>query len=347
MKKSNPTVKMKPVVMAKKTQPLSEEEYNSYYSGKTFKTVLESVGSGEYDGQPLSEQNVYTLTAMIGLKILIIKSNRRTFRRAIKMWKACRENGMTTPAILVDAKLAHDWGLSLCDPVSLEEATPEDMEGAYVLMEGHGRLHGWLVDVAIADKMGEDYMPFEFPFIYKYYDSPEDFGKAYTSTNADMTRTTNKDRLAVAADRCINPLLTSYFRKCREDNVISKSSYFWTFGRELTAAEVTKITYGADGAPVFDEASIEALQKVYESFKNRFHCTHAQKIYRGVSAAQWAADQIKKAEDKGHRALEIDEKLAQMNEDVYSAIITASTNAKKKQNKDTVIKENLDKMMLE
>ena len=331
---------------ASKPKIFSEERYNDFYSGKTFKTVLEIVGQANYDGEPLSEQTVYTLLVMIGLKLLIIKENRRTFRRALKMREACHENGMTTPAILVDAKLAHEWGLKLADPVSLEVATPEEIEGAYVVMEGHGRLHGLLLDIAIATEKGDGYKPFDYHFIYKHYDDPEDFGKAYTSTNADMTRTTNKDRLAIAADRCINPLITEYFRKCREDLVISKSAYFWTYGRELTASEVTKLTYGDDDAPVFDEATTEALRMVYDSFKKKFGSEGAQKIYRGVSAAQWAADQVKSADDKAAKALHIDEKLGVMSQEIYTAIVTASTNAKKKITKDKTIKENLDKMML-
>lgn len=339
MKKTNST----PKITGPKT---TEEVFIDFYSGKNFKTVLETVGKTNYDGMPLEKNIVYSLHLMIGLKILIIKNNRRTFRRALKMRKACHDNGMTTPAILVDAKLAHEWGLTLADPVSLEEATTEDMDGAYVVMEGHGRLHGWLIDVAIAAEKGTKYNPFDFPFIYKHYDSPEEFGMAYTSTNADMTRTTTKDRLAIAADRCIDPLLAEYFRKCREDNVISKSSYFWTYGRELSSSEVTKITYGEADAPVFDEATTEALQMVYESFKKAFGSEGAQKIYRGVSAAQWAADQVKNADDKAAKALEIDEKLMKISNEIYTAIITASTNAKKKITKDKTIKENLDKMML-
>ena len=323
-----------------------EERLNDLYSGKTLKTVLETVGKANYDGELLSEKTVYALHAMIGLKLLIIKENRRTFKRALKMREACHENGMTTPAILVDAKLAHEWGLKLADPVSLEVVAPEEIEGAYVLMEGHGRLYGWLLDVAIAAESGEGYKPFDYHFIYKRYDNPEDFGKAYTSTNADMTRTTNKDRLAIAADRSNNPLITEYFRKCREDHVISKSAYFWTYGRELTASEVTKLTYGEKDAPTFDEATTEALRMVYDSFKKKFVSEGAQKIYRGVSAAQWAADQVKSADDKASKALEIDEKLCVMSQDIYTAIITASTNAKKKITKDKTIKENLDKMLL-
>lgn len=335
-------IKSTPKITGPKT---TEEVFIDFYSGKNFTKVLETVGKTNYDGMPLEEHIVYALHAMIGLKILIIKNNRRTYRRANKVREACHDNGMTTPAILVDANLAHEWGLTLADPVSLDEASTEDMDGAYVVMEGHGRLHGWLIDVAIAAKKGTEYNPFVFPFIYKHYDNPEEFGRAYTSTNADMTRTTTKDRLAIAADRCVNPLLTEYFRKCCEDNVISKSSYFWTYGRELSSSEVTKITYGDADAPVFDEASTEALQMVYESFKKAFGSQGTQKIYRGVSAAQWAADQVKNADDKAAKALEIDEKLMKISNEIYTAIITASTNAKKKINRDTVIKKNLDQMM--
>lgn len=336
--------KTKPSKTAK-SKICTEECYNDFYSGKTLKTVLEAVGKANYNGNPLSEQTVYALHAMIGMKILIIKNNRRTYRRANKMREACHDNGMTTPAILVDANLAHEWGLTLADPVSLEEATPEEMDGAYVVMEGHGRLHGWLIDVAIAAEKGTEYNPFVFPFIYKHYDNPEEFGRAYTSTNADMTRTTINDRLAIAADRCVNPLLSEYFRKRREDNVIAKSSYFWTYGRELSSSEVTKITYGEADAPVFDEATTEALQMIYESFKKAFGSEGAQKIYRGVSAAQWAANQVKNADDKAAKALEVDDKLMKISNDIYTAIITASTNAKKKINRDSVIKKNLDLMM--
>lgn len=324
---------------------MTEDDFNAFCSGKTFRNVLENVGMANYDGKPLSENTVYALHLMTGLKIFIIKSNRRTFKRALKMMMACHNNGMTTPALVADAKLAYDWGLTLVEPISLKEATPDELEGAYVLMEGHGRLHGWLVDLAISNKLKVGYQPFDFHFIYKPYDSPEAFGKAYTSTNADMTRTTNKDRLAIAADRRVNPHLTEYFRKCREDKVISKASYFWTYGRELTAREVTKITYDEPDAPVFDKDTTEALQMIYDSFKRTFGDVGAQKIYRGVSAAQWAAENVRNAEDKSTLALIIDEKLNTIQKDVYTAIITASTNSKKKVNRDAIIKSNLDKMM--
>lgn len=333
------------VTKSKKVLALTEEEYEKFYSGKKFSEVMESVGTDTYDGQPLDENVIYTLTAMSNLKILIIKSNRRTHRRALKMMNACHQNGMTTPAILTDARQAHEWGLTLVDPVSLEEATAEDVEGAYVLMEGHGRLHGWLIDVSITQKLNNGYAPYVFRFTYNRYDSPEAFGKAYTSTNADMTRTTHSDRLNIAADRSKNPLVIEHSRKCREDKVIAKASYFWTYGRELTSSEVTKITYGEPDAPTFDPSIIEALQTVYDSFKKTFGDEGAKKIYRGVSAAQWAAQQLKDAADKETMALAIDEKLGNLAKDIYTAIITASTNRRKGKTRDQIIKQNLDKMM--
>jgi hypothetical protein len=133
--------------------------------------------------------------------------------------------------------------------------------------------------------------------------------------------------------------------KIKNDQVISKGSYFWTFGREATVAEVSKLIYGEADAPTFDKDITDALALCYESFKEKFGSEGAEKIYRGVSAAQWCADRISKADDKGGTALVICDKVKAMSDEVYTKIITASTNKKKHETRDQVIKKQLDIMM--
>ena len=336
-------VGVKTVAPAKKNAIITEAEVKNFVENHLFELILTSVAIEQWQGMPLEEDKVYHIQKLGGIRIYWIKDNRRTWKRALKMYEACQKNGMTTPAIVTDAKTVVDWGLTLIDPATLQNVTPDKLDGAYAVMEGHGRLFGWLLALAIAGKNGDQ--PFDFHFIYKHFDSPEDFGKAYVSTNADMTRTTSKDRLGIAAARCKDPIVISYLGKIKNDQVISKGSYFWTFGREATVAEVSKLIYGEADAPTFDKDITDALALCYESFKEKFGSEGAEKIYRGVSAAQWCADRISKADDKGGTALVICDKVKAMSDEVYTKIITASTNKKKHETRDQVIKKQLDIMM--
>ena len=335
VKNSNP--------VAKKNAVITEAEVKNYVENRLFELILASVSTEKWDGKLLEEDKVYHILKLGGIRIYWIKENRRTWKRALKMYEACQKNGMTTPGIITDAKTVVDWGLDLIDPATLQDVTPDKLDGAYVVMEGHGRLFGWLLALAIATKNGDQ--PFDFHFVYKHFDSPEDFGKAYVSTNADMTRTTSKDRLAIAGARCKDPIVISYLGKIKNDLVISKGSYFWTFGREATVVEVSKLIYGEADAPKFDKDVTDALALCYESFKEKFGVEGAEKIYRGVPAAQWCADRISKADDKGGTALVICDKVKAMTNEVYTAILTAKSNSKKHTTRDQEIKKQLDKMM--
>ncbi len=327
----------------KNAAPINEVEVREFVNNHIFELILLNVACEKWDGSPLEEDRVYHLLKLGGIRIYWIKDNRRTWKRALKMLMACMANGMTTPAILVDAKIVSEWGLTLIDPATLENVKDENLDGAYCVMEGHGRFYAFLIALALMAKTGT--APFDFHFVYKHYDTPEDFGKAYVSTNADMTRTTTKDRLAIAGARSDNPLVKSYLGKIKNDHVIPKASYFWTVGRELTPKEVTMLTYGEDDAPKFDETLTETLGLLYECFKERFGVEGAQKIYRGVAAAKWCAERINSAEDKMATAMAISDKVANMGNDIYTAIITASTNKKKHVTRDQIIMSNLDKMM--
>ena len=98
-------------------------------------------------------------------------------------------------------------------------------------------------------------------------------------------------------------------------------------------------------APTFDQDTTDALALCYESFKARFSAPGAETVYRGVSAAQWCADRINKAEDKNTAALTIAEKVQALKDDLYSPILTAKTNRKKHITRDQAIKTSLDLMM--
>lgn len=332
-----------PLLTKNDMQILTESKSRELIKNQPFVEIASQFTTADWDGKPLQEDMVYHLNKMGGLKVAIIRDNRRTFKRSMKMFKACKGNGMTTPAILVTAKIVHDWGLSIVDPTSGKELSEDELKDYYCVMEGHARLDAWVLSILYASQYGE--APFDYLFVFKEYASPEDFGRAYVSTNSDMTRTTGKDRLNIAANRSKDPLVTSYLSKIKSDLTIPKASLFWTYGRELTKEEISKLIYSEFDAPKFDEALTDALSLCYNIFKEKFAAEGAEKIYRGVSAAQWCADRIGTADDKVGTAIAISDKVKIMTNDVYTAILTASTNRKKHITRDQVIKLQLDKMM--
>ncbi|MBR2203505.1 MAG: hypothetical protein IJ914_04845, partial [Prevotella sp.] len=171
---SKKAAEVKKVAKAEKKNALiSEAEVKQFIDNRPFDDVVRQFAQKEWDGQPHIEDMVYHLKKLAGLKLAIIKDNRRTWKRGIKMMSACMANGMTTPAILVLAKLVYDWGLPLIDPTSGRELTPEELDGVYCVMEGHGRLDGWVNSLVYTSKQGGE--PFDYHFIYKHYDTPEDF----------------------------------------------------------------------------------------------------------------------------------------------------------------------------
>ena len=343
-KNQKKVAEVKKVAKAEKRDALiTEAEVKQITVNNPFVEVARQFTKNEWDGRPLVEDKVYHMKNLGGLKIGFIKDNRRTVKRILKMLKACMMNGMTTPAILVLARLVYEWGLAVIDPITGREFLPEELDGVYCVMEGHGRFDAWIYSAAYALKNGGE--PFDYHFVYKHYDTPEDFGKAYVSTNADMTRTTTKDRLGIACTRCKNPIVISYLGKIKNDHVISKASYFWTVGRELNTTEVSKLIYGEEDAPQFNQDVTDALTLCYESFKEKFGEEGAETIYRGVATAQWCADQIGKAEDKTATAMRIAEKVTAMSNSIYTKIVTAKTNKKKHITRDLVIKTALDQMM--
>ena len=259
MKKTKNLVEVKTAVTkaSKKSVLIKEEEVADFINNRSFVEIVKEYAQEQWDGQVLEEDKVYHLKNLGGIKIAIIGANRRTFKRGLKMMQACKENGMTTPAILVNAQVVRDWGLIPVDSTTKKELTADELKGAYCVMEGHGRLDAWINDLAYTRKNGGT--SFDFHFVYKHYDSAEDFGKAYVSTNADMTRTTSKDRLSIAGARSKNPIVISYLEKCKKDNTIAKASFFWTCGRELTQKEITSMTYEESDAPTFDQNLTEAL----------------------------------------------------------------------------------------
>ena len=334
-----------PLPLTKKdAEQLTEKKSRELINNQDFVDIVRQVANAEWDGKPLVEDMVYHLKNLAGLEIAIIKDNRRTHRRAIKMFKACMKFGMTTPAILVLASVVNEWGLTLIDPTSGRELAEEELKDYYCVMEGHARLDAWVISVISASMNGDE--PFDFHFVFKDYSTPEEFGKAYTSCNIDMTRTTSKDRLAIAGARCRHPIVISYLGKIKYDHVIPKASHFWTTGRDLKAEEITKLTYGEGDAPAFDKTLTNALALCYESFKARFSAEGAEKVYRGVPAAQWCADQLlNHAEDMTATAQIISEKVMAMDDKLYTPIVTAKTSKKEHTTRDQKIRTTLDMMM--
>ena len=334
-----------PLPTKKDIEKITKRKICDFINNQPFEEISKQFATDVWNGKPLVEDRVYHLKNMAGLKVAIIRDNRRTYKRAIKMSNACMKFGMTTPAILVSAKIVQEWGLELIDPTSGKELSKEELKDYYCVMEGHARLDGWVISIISALMKGDD-EPFDFHFIFRNYSTPEEFGKAYTSCNIDMTRTTSKDRLAIAGARCNHPIVISYLRKIKYDHVIPKASHFWTTGRELKAEEITKLTYGEVDAPTFDNILTDALTLCYESFKARFSAEGAEKVYRGVPAAQWCADQLlNHAEDMTATAQIISEKVMAMDDRLYTPIVTAKTSKKEYMTRDQKIRSTLDKMM--
>lgn len=328
----------------KETASLSESKVCELINNQPFVEIAHQFATDEWDGESLQEDRVYHMKKLDGLRLAIIRDNRRTQRRAMKMYAACTKNGMTTPAILVKANIVHQWGLVLIDHTSGRELAADELDNCYCIMEGHARLDAWVISVIYASMDGTE--PFDFHFVFKNYSTPEEFGKAYTSCNIDMTRTTSKDRLAIAGARCKDRNVISYLRKIKDDKTIPKASLFWTFGRELAKDEVSKLIYGEADAPVFDKMQTDALALCYESFKARFSAEGAEKIYRGVPAAQWCANQLlNHAEDMTATAQIISEKVMAMDDKLYTPIVTAKTSKKEHTTRDQKIKATLDLMM--
>ena len=295
----------------------------------------------EYNGNALEEDVVYHLNRMAGFPLLILKENRRTTKRACKMLEGCKNDGMTTPAIVVDAVLLNESGLTMIDPMTLQPATVEQILSSYVLLEGHGRLHGWLMGYAL-----DGQIPFDFSFIYRKYNTTDEVMSAYTSTNLFMTRTTNADRLNIAAVRCTDPCVKICTQRIKDEGCIAKAAQFWTYGEEMKPADVKLYIEQSPNAPKIDPILVEARSQVYEAFKIRFSHEGAVKIYRGVSAAQWTADKLKDPSTAKDMAAKISGRILNMNESDYTAIITAKTDKNKQETRDSVIKKTLDKIML-
>lgn len=334
-----------PLPLTKKdAEQLTEKKSRELINNQDFVDIVRQVANAEWDGKPLVEDMVYHLKNLAGLEIAIIKDNRRTHRRTMRMLKACMENGMTTPAILVSAKLIYDWGLSLIDPTSGNEIKEDELDKYYGLMEGHARLDAWVLSILHASMTGGE--PFDFHFVYKEYASPEDFGKAYTSSNLDMTRTTNKDRMGIAGARSKNPLVINFNRLTKVDKVIPKAAYYWTYGRELNPKEVSLLMYDDVNTPYFDMELCKALSKCYEAFKKRFSADGAEKVYRGVPAAQWCAYLLSNdAENKMDMANDICDRIGAIDDRLYTPIVTAKTSKKDHVTRDQKIKLSLDMMM--
>lgn len=292
-----------------------------------------------YDGNGLEEDVVYHLNRMAGFPLLILKENRRTIRRADKMLEGCKKDGMTTPAIVVDAALFEGSGMTLIDPISLKPATEDQIVKSYALIEGHGRLHGWILGFAL-----DGQLPFDYNLIYKKYNSTEEVMSAYTSTNLFMTRTTNADRLNIASVRCNDPCVKACTRRIKDEGCIAKAAQYWTYGKEMKPDEVRRYIEKSPDAPKIDPVLVEARGKVYEAFKERFSHEGAVKIYRGVPAAQWTADKLKDPNSAMEVAERIHERIRGMNESDFTAIITAKTDKKKHVIRDVVIKNILDKV---
>ena len=80
----------------KKNNLISEVEVKQFVDNRPFEMIVSYAAQKQWDGQPLVEDKVYHLKNMAGLKVAIIKDNRRTFKRALKMMSACLANSRSS-----------------------------------------------------------------------------------------------------------------------------------------------------------------------------------------------------------------------------------------------------------
>lgn len=248
----------------------------------------------------------------MGLLECTVKENRDAQKRAKYWQKVCRESGMTSNALYTNAKTVKEAGLT---PAIYQRDTkswwivPEGLLHLfYVRWDGNGRGAGHDLDLDEAMN-NPNYAPFDFTFVYKVFESPEQFFNQYISTNLEVKKTTRSELLHYTSYRNAGGIFNSYY-VLQNDGFVAKAASLYIFGRELTKDDIKRASEGND--ITVEQNLVDCMGMLLETYKDVFSGTSSQKLLKGVPLARWSRDTLKNATDIKVMADKIKEKFSNM-----------------------------------
>lgn len=292
--------------------PLKQRLCGTYLAGTRAGTTTANPHLTAWNGEPLKEDVVYHRNAMLGLPECSIMENRDAQKRAKGWKKTCRENGMTNSALYVSAKTVKEAGLT---PAIYQRDTkswwivPEDLLHLfYTRWDGNGRGAGHDLDL---DQAMNDpsHSPFDFSFVYKVFESPEQFFKQYISTNLEVKKTMRSEMLRYTSCRNAGGIFNSYYA-LQNDGFVAKAASLYIFGRELTKDDIKKASNGE--AISVDQGLVDSMGNLLHNFKEVFKSKHSQKVLKGVPLARWTCHKLKNATDMKAMAEKINDSFSKM-----------------------------------
>ena len=266
----------------------------------------------KWDGNPLKENVVYHRNEMIGLKECTIMENRDSISRSKQWQKICRENGMAIPALYVRADIVKDLGFTpaIYQPNTKKwrTITKDLLSEYYTRIDGNGRAsaHDLDLEAAFADPK---YVPFDYTFVYKEFDNPEELYKQYISVNMDVKKTTRTELLSYSSCHNTGSIINNY-SKFTLEGYVAKAAGYISFGRELTKADIQKVSSGQ--AISVDQQLVDCIGKLYDVYQIVFSGNASQKVLKGVPLARWTCDELKAADDMSAMADKIADKFKKM-----------------------------------
>lgn len=275
--------------------PLKQRLYGTNLAGTEAGTTTATPHLTAWNGEPLKEDVVYHRNAMMGLPECTVKENRDAQKRAKYWQKVCRESGMTSNALYTSAKTVKEAGLT---PAIYQRDTkswwivPEGLLHLfYVRWDGNGRGAGHDLDLDEAMN-NPNYAPFDFTFVYKVFESPEQFFKQYISTNLEVKKTTRSELLHYTSCRNAGGIFNSYYA-LQNDGFVAKAASLYIFGRELTKDDIKRASEGND--ITVEQNLVDCMGMLLETYKDVFSGTSSQKLLKGVPLARWTRDTLKNA----------------------------------------------------
>lgn len=292
--------------------PLKQRLYGTNLAGTEAGTTTANPHLTAWNGEPLKEDVVYHRNAMMGLPECTVKENRDAQKRAKYWQKVCRESGMTSNALYTSAETVKEAGLT---PAIYQRDTkswwivPEGLLHLfYVRWDGNGRGAGHDLDLDEAMN-NPNYAPFDFTFVYKVFESPEQFFKQYISTNLEVKKTTRSELLHYTSCRNAGGIFNSYYA-LQNDGFVAKAASLYIFGRELTKDDIKKASNGE--AISVDQGLVDSMGNLLHNFKEVFKSKHSQKVLKGVPLARWTCHKLKNATDMKAMAEKINDSFSKM-----------------------------------
>ena len=249
---------------------------------------------------------------MIGLKECTIMENRDSISRSKQWQKICRENGMAIPALYVRADIVKDLGFTpaIYQPNTKKwrTITKDLLSEYYTRIDGNGRAsaHDLDLEAAFADPK---YVPFDYTFVYKEFDNPEELYKQYISVNMDVKKTTRTELLSYSSCHNTGSIINNY-SKFTLEGYVAKAAGYISFGCELTKADIQKVSSGQ--AISVDQQLVDCIGKLYDVYQIVFSGNASQKVLKGVPLARWTCDELKAADDMSAMADKIADKFKKM-----------------------------------